>query len=83
MMRIAAIVLALIAPFVFPWPLALILGFIAAVFIPFLAPLLGVLVDSVYWTPGTGLPYATMIGLVGFLIASVVHRFMKTRIMGG
>ncbi|HEX2792660.1 MAG TPA: hypothetical protein VHO23_03015 [Candidatus Paceibacterota bacterium] len=81
MMRIAAVALAVIAPFLFPWPLALVLAFAGAAFVPLLAPLLGILVDSVYWIPGATFPYATLLGLIGFPAALAVHRFMKTRIM--
>lgn len=84
MMRIPLIILSVLAPFWFPWPIAIALILITAfLHEPFLALFMGILIDLVYFMPDLGIPYASILGVVGFGVALVVHRFMKTRIIGG
>lgn len=81
--RLSSIALALIGLVAFPWPLAASFAFIAALFVPPFALLFGVLTDVLYFVPGAyPVPLATLLGLVGFMVAEVVHGFVKTRIMG-
>ena len=83
MLRIASCALAVIGVLAFPWPLTLVFAGVAALFIPPLALLFGVLVDILYFVPGAyPVPLGTLLGLTGFLIALMVQGFMKTRIMG-
>lgn len=83
MVRLALLLLAFFAPFMFPWPLAVALIFLTATGFPILALFGGVLMDVLYFVPGAALlPFGTLLGIVGFLLALFVHDFMKTRIMG-
>ncbi|HYF29386.1 MAG TPA: hypothetical protein VEA36_03420, partial [Candidatus Paceibacterota bacterium] len=55
---------------------------IAALFTPPVALLFGVLVDLIYFVPGAyPVPLGTILGLAGFMLAELVHGFVKTRIM--
>lgn len=80
-MRILFVCAAVLSLFIFPWPFALILGTIAAVYLPGAALGLGVLYDVLYFPGGTW-PLATILGFVGTGVALLVRRFVKTRIMG-
>lgn len=84
MMRAMPTILALIALFVFPWQVSMVALFVAALFMPAAGIALGVIADIVYYVPGAFfVPYFTLFG-AGATIASVlVHRFVKTRIIGG
>ncbi|MEK7511201.1 MAG: hypothetical protein AAB582_03120 [Patescibacteria group bacterium] len=83
LVRASTILLALVGVVAFPWPLTVVFVFIAALFLPPLALLCGVLYDILYFVPGAyPFPLATLLGLAGFLVAEVVHGFVKTRIMG-
>jgi hypothetical protein len=76
-----AIVVACLAPLLFPVALASLLVLLAAVIVPPVGLLAGVIADALYYTPGVHLPYATFAGLLATGIGYVVHRFIKTRIM--
>ncbi|HEX5774978.1 MAG TPA: hypothetical protein VFY28_03410 [Candidatus Paceibacterota bacterium] len=83
MFRIALILLSVIAPLMFPWPLSLALLLLAALSFPAIALLGGVLMDVLYFAPGAALmPWGILAGIAGFVLATVMHDFMKTRIMG-
>lgn len=83
-MRAMPALLALIALFVFPWQVALVGVFLAALFIPTAGVALGVLADIVYYVPGAAfLPYFSLLGLVATVLALLVQRFVKTRIIEG
>ncbi len=75
---IAFAVLSLVA---FPYPLTVVLSFAASLFVPWLALLLGLLADALYYAPGATLPYATVLGLILTLLAVFVRRFVRERIM--
>lgn len=82
MIRVSLIALALLSPFFFPWPVTLVLGFVAATFLPPVALLVGALSDALYYIPGASVvPLATLVGLCGMGLATVVHQFVKTRII--
>lgn len=70
---------AIISPILFPWLLATFIGIIAALFVPPIAIMLGIMFDLLYYTGGV--PYFSIAGLVVAGIAFVVHRFIKTRII--
>ena len=78
--RIALCILAVLSPFFFPWPYALVIGFVAALFFPPIALIVGVLIDALYFG-GSGLPLFTLYGIIGAAMAYFVHQFVKTRIM--
>ena len=73
-------VLALVAPFFFPWPFALGVGILAAVFFPPIVILTGTLIDVLYFSTKV-IPYFTILGFVLSLISYFVHQFIKTRII--
>lgn len=83
MIRIVLVVLSLFSPFFFPWPLTLLITLAAAFFVPCIALVVGVLIDVLYFVPGSALaPVASLLGLLGFVFMFFVHRFWKTRIIG-
>ncbi len=73
-------VCAIVAPLYIPWYLAILLAAFAAGFVPPIAIVVGLIFDLLYY-PGNGLPYFTILGVLGAAIAFFVHRFVKTRIM--
>ena len=79
MIRYALIGLAFLSLFVFPWPLTVALTFVASLYIPPLALLMGALAEILYGTGG--MPYALIVGVVGSVVAYFVRRLIKTRIM--
>lgn len=83
LLRISSLLLAAIGIVAFPWPLTVFFVCIAALVVPPLALLFGVLFDILYYVPGAfPVPLYTILGLVGFIIALLVHSFVKARIMG-
>ena len=84
MMRILLCALALVSPFLFPWPVTVALVFIIALLVPPISFFAGLLTDAAYYASGNGaLPLATLLGALGFIVAVFVHRFIKTRIISG
>ncbi|MGH7175314.1 MAG: hypothetical protein ACREGR_03080 [Minisyncoccia bacterium] len=81
-MRFALLALALLAPFIFPWPLAALLTLAAAFFFP-LAPLaVGALAEALYYAHGAySFPLFLTLGVFTTLLALFVHRFVETSIM--
>jgi len=83
MIRGIALLLTLVAPFFFPFALAVVLIAGSALLFPLLALLGGVLFDALYYIPHGGyIPVATLVGVAGFLVASVVQKLVRARIMG-
>ncbi|HWH06967.1 MAG TPA: hypothetical protein VNU47_00335 [Candidatus Paceibacterota bacterium] len=80
MSKVIVVVLALLAPFLFPWQLTLLLALIASYFVPGVALVVGALMEALYGT--FGIPYALILGVLGFIGALFVQRFVKARIMG-
>lgn len=77
------IALALLSPFFFPWPIAVALLAIVSIRVPLVALLGGVLIDVLYFVPSVAvLPLGSVLGALGFVIATLSHDFMKARIMG-
>lgn len=84
MIRAMPTVLALIALFVFPWQVAFVGVVAAALFMPAAGIALGVIADIVYYVPGASfMPYFSLLGGAATLLSVLVHRFVKTRIIGG
>lgn len=79
-MRTLAVIATFLAPFFFPIFFSAFIILVAAVIVPPLALFGGLLLDALYMSPH-GFPYATLVGLLGTVIAYVVHDFLKTRIM--
>lgn len=81
-MRTLILIGALTAVIVFPWPLALAAGALAALPIP-LAPLAaGIFADTLYLAPhASAFPYATLVGGALALAALLVRMFLEARIM--
>ncbi|MEK7602341.1 MAG: hypothetical protein AAB472_02555 [Patescibacteria group bacterium] len=78
--RIIATVGAFLSVLLFPWQLALFIVAGVSALLPPVALVVGVFTDALYWSQGP-LPYATLCGLAITLIAFVVERFVRTRIM--
>jgi hypothetical protein len=75
---------AILAPFFFPWPLAALAAFALALMEPAAGLALGVILDALYFAHGAAhLPACTLFGLAGTVLAFLVRRFVKTRIMSG
>ena len=73
---------AFLSVFFFPWPVTLVLIFIAALCLPVLGLALGAFADLIYFNAAAaGVPSFLIMGLVATLVALLVHRFVKTRIM--
>lgn len=80
MIRNAFFVLAFLGLFAFPWPYAAFLAFLFALYVPPAALAFGLLSDALYYAHGTGLPTATLYGVVGSIIAFLAHRFIRSRV---
>lgn len=81
MRKALAIALALLSPLLFPAALAALVILVAAVIVPPVGILAGVLADALYRTPDMP-PYATAFGAAASGAGYLMHRFIKTRIMG-
>jgi hypothetical protein len=79
-LRIAVLVLSLLAVFWLPWPVAAGLMFLSGLAFPPAALALGVLEDILYY-PGSGLLVGSIAGGALTLLAVLVRYFVKTRIM--
>lgn len=80
MMRIVVVVAAVLSLFLFPWPFALILAVAASLMLPLSGIAFGILYDALYMPAGTW-PMATIAGCGLTVIALIVRRFVKARIM--
>lgn len=79
--RYALPVLAVTSPFLFPWPVTLLLGSIASYVFPPTGFIAGLLIDTLY---ATSFPYlATAIGTAVSVAAYFVRFFVKRNIMNG
>lgn len=79
-LKSVVIVFALVAPFLFPWPLTVLLSLAAGYFFPPVLLVIGALTELVY---GSGsIPYVFLGSLVAFFMMAGVRRIVKARIMG-
>lgn len=84
MIRAALVILAVISVFCFPYPATIVLSFVASLFLPATGFVLGALVDVLYFAPGASwLPLATVTGATISVVAFLVRRLVKARIIGG
>lgn len=80
--RIICVSGAFLSPFLFPYPLTLLLSFIASAFVPWIAIIVGVMQDALFMIPYEGrMPTATLIGAGISVLALIVRRFVKARIL--
>jgi hypothetical protein len=83
-MRHVLFALALIGPFLFPWPFTAALALLAAIYFPLAPVIVGMLTDVLYYAHGAasyGLPWWSTVGLIATLIAYGVRGFFETSIM--
>ncbi len=81
-MKVMIPLLALIALFIFPWQVSVVVIFAASFFVPPAGIALGLIGDLVYYTPGAAfVPYFSLFGIASFGIALLVQRFVKTRMI--
>ena len=82
MTRPLVIILVLLAPALFPKAFTILLVLVTAFFVP-LAPLgVGILVDTLYYTPHVAtLPLFSLFGSGTSVCALLVRRFIETSIM--
>ncbi|HQU07956.1 MAG: hypothetical protein B7X04_00775 [Parcubacteria group bacterium 21-54-25] len=74
-------ILALLAPFFFPWPYVVVLTGIALIRYPVIAFVVGLELDALYASRGTGaLPLATLLGALATAVALLAHRFIRAHI---
>ncbi len=82
MIRVVLVFAALLSPFLFPFPVTLLLMFAAATFLPVAALVVGILVDVLYYSPEASfLPVGVLSGAVLALLGLLVRRFVKARII--
>jgi hypothetical protein len=79
-LRWGIVVLAALAPFLFPLPFTLVLAVVAGYLFPPVLILVGGLLDMLYFG-GRGMPYYTVAGACGAGFMLLVQQFIKTRIM--
>lgn len=83
MLRVLIPLASFVSLFVFPWPVSLFGIFATSLIVPPLGLALGIVADFLYFVPGaTVVPYFSLFGLLSFVMALLVHRFVKTRIIG-
>jgi len=83
MMRGIATVGTFISVIIFPWPFAATLAFVTAFSEPLVPLAAGLFTDTLYYTHVTGSwPVFTLSGAGVTIIASVVHRRLRTSTMG-
>ncbi len=81
-LRSICIASAFFSPFFFPYPLTLLLSLIASAFVPWIAVVVGIMQDALFMIPYEGrIPTATLLGAGASVVALVVRRFVKARIM--
>jgi hypothetical protein len=81
-LRFILISSAFLSVFFFPYPFTLFLSFIASVFVPWVAFIIGITQDALFMVPHEGrIPTATLLGAVASITALVVRRFVKARII--
>ena len=73
---------ALLSLFFFPYPLSALLILASAIMLPVSGIVLGVAADVLYFSPGAAfMPLWSLGGIFATVLALLVQRFVKTRIM--
>lgn len=63
-----------------PWPMTAVLAVAAALWLPLLPLATGILLDALYYAPGTAwFPYGTLLGL----LVTVASYLVRTRLAAG
>lgn len=76
------ILFAFLAPFLFPYPLTLMISMLAGIIFPPVPLLVGLLVDALYYHPALAVPpYGTLFGAVASVAALFLGRFIRARIV--
>lgn len=82
MARAAVVIAALLSPLLFPYPLTLLLSFLAGLVLPPVPLVTGIIADALYFTPGAAaFPIASAAGLSLSVASFFMQRFLKARIM--
>lgn len=67
----------------FPWPLTVLLGIVAALFEPLVPLAAGILADTLFWTPQLGpIPLFAFFGAITTALAFFVRSRLETSIIG-
>lgn len=76
------ILFAFASPFLFPYPLTLVISVLAGIVFPPLPLLVGILIDAMYYHPALGvLPYGIILGGMGSIAALFLGRFIRERVV--
>ncbi|MDO8624015.1 MAG: hypothetical protein Q7R54_01540 [bacterium] len=82
MIRVVLVGAAFFSPFFFPIGMTALLALVGAVVSPLVPLLVGLLVDTLYYGPGTyAFPLYSLLGGLATLGAFGMHRFVETSIM--
>lgn len=82
MMRGVATLIVLASTFLFPWPLTVVLVLSTAPFEPLLPFAVGILADTIYYTPAAGAsPLYTVLGALSSVLAVLVRNQLRTGII--
>ncbi|MBU1292777.1 hypothetical protein KJ819_01775 [Patescibacteria group bacterium] len=81
MIRILVLLATLFSLFFFPYVVSVVLILVSALTLPFSGIAFGILADALYYSQGSGIPWWTIVGAGATLLALLVHRFVKTRII--
>lgn len=82
-MKFLLVLLALAAPFLFPYPATLFVAFLASLYFPGAALLSGALAELLYYAPGVGVPVALIAGGALSFIALIIRRFARGHFYAG
>jgi hypothetical protein len=83
-LRLLIPLVAFLSLFMLPWQASAVLVLAAALVLPMLGVVLGAAADILYFSPHAApVPFFFLGGAAATLLALLVHRFVKTRIMEG
>ena len=82
MIHFALLILTLTAPLLFPIGVTIFIALAAAVFSPLFPLAAGVMLDALYFSPGSyPVPLYSLLGGAATIAAYFVHRFVEASIM--
>ena len=82
MIRILLPLVAFLSLFFFPYPLSALLILASAILLPVSGIAIGIAADILYFSPGAAfMPLWSLGGILATILALLVQRFVKTRIM--
>lgn len=80
-MRYIVFAFAVLSVFFFPFPLTVLLSFVASLYVPVAGLFIGAFADLLYYTPhASAYPIALVLGAVVSLVAFIVRRFVRARV---